>query len=250
MSRTLVLLRHGQSQWNLENRFTGWVDVDLTPAGCDEARHAGALMRSEGLEFDVAHTSVLKRAIRTLWMSLEALDQMWVPVTRSWRLNERHYGALQGLDKAETSARHGEEQVKIWRRSYDIPPPPMAESDSSHPIHDRRYRSLDARALPSTESLKITLERVLPYWHDAIAPQLRRGQRVLVVAHGNSLRALYKFLNGVADADIVELNIPTGIPLRFELDDALRVKDYRYLGDAAAAAAAAAAVARQATRST
>ena len=249
MSRTLVLLRHGQSQWNLENRFTGWVDVDLTPTGGEEAQNAGELMRNEGLVFDVAHTSVLKRAIRTLWIALDGLDQMWIPVTRSWRLNERHYGALQGLDKAETSARHGDAQVKIWRRSYDIPPPPMAQTDPSHPMHDPRYRKLDARALPSTESLKTTLERVLPYWHDAIAPQLRRGERVLVVAHGNSLRALYKFLNGIADEDIVELNIPTGIPLHFELDDQLRVKDCRYLGDAAAAAAAAAAVARQASRS-
>lgn len=246
MTRKLVLLRHGQSQWNLENRFTGWVDVDLTEAGRAEAAAAGKLMKQEGLQFDVAHTSVLLRAIRTLNIALDELGQMWLPAYKSWRLNERHYGALQGLDKAETTARHGEAQVKIWRRSYDVPPPPMADTDPGHPQNDPRYAGLDARALPATESLKTTLERVLPYWHDAIAPQLKRGDTVLVTAHGNSLRALYKYLNEVSEADIVELNIPTGIPLLFELDDALNVVNYRYLGDPEAAKRAAEAVASQA----
>ena len=246
MTHKLVLLRHGQSQWNLDNRFTGWVDVDITEAGRAEARAAGELMKKEGLRFDVAHTSVLKRAIRTLWTALDAMDQMWVPVHKTWRLNERHYGQLQGLDKAETTAKHGEAQVKIWRRSYDVPPPPMADSDPGHPRQDPRYAGLDASALPGTESLKTTLERVLPYWHDAIAPQLKAGQTVLVAAHGNSLRALYKYLNNVSEADIVELNIPTGIPLLFELDGTLKVRSHRYLGDAEAAKRAAEAVATQA----
>jgi 2,3-bisphosphoglycerate-dependent phosphoglycerate mutase len=244
--RTLVLLRHGQSQWNLENRFTGWVDVDVSARGMEEAVQAGELMKQEGLQFDVAHTSVLKRAIRTLWTALDVMDQMWIPVQRSWRLNERHYGALQGLDKAQMTAQHGEAQVKIWRRSYDVPPPPMPASDPGHPKHDRRYKDVDPKLLPSTESLKTTLERVLPYWHEAIAPQLTAGQAVLVAAHGNSLRALYKYLNHVPDDEIVELNIPTGIPLRFELDAALRVRTFGYLGDPEAAKQAAEAVARQA----
>jgi 2,3-bisphosphoglycerate-dependent phosphoglycerate mutase len=222
------------------------VDVDLTEAGRAEAKAAGELLKSEGLRFDAAHTSVLKRAIRTLWTALDAMDQLWLPVQKTWRLNERHYGALQGLDKAETTARHGEAQVKVWRRSYDIPPPPMAETDPGHPRQDPRYAGLDPRALPATESLATTLERVLPYWHDAIAPQLIHGQTVLVTAHGNSLRALYKYLTGMSEADIVELNIPTGIPLLFELDGALRTQGHRYLGDAAAAARAAQAVADQA----
>jgi 2,3-bisphosphoglycerate-dependent phosphoglycerate mutase len=247
MTHTLVLLRHGQSQWNLENRFTGWVDVDVSAKGLEEARAAGELMKAEGLQFDVAHTSVLKRAIRTLWAALDIMDQMWIPVARSWRLNERHYGALQGLDKAQTTARHGEAQVKIWRRSYDIPPPPMADDDPQHPKHDRRYRGVDPKLLPATESLKTTLERVLPYWHESIAPQLKAGQTVLITAHGNSLRALYKYLNGVSEQEIVELNIPTGIPLLFQLDAQLKPKSYRYLGDPEAAARAAAAVAAQAT---
>jgi 2,3-bisphosphoglycerate-dependent phosphoglycerate mutase len=246
MSKKLVLLRHGQSQWNLDNRFTGWVDVDITEAGRAEAVAAGKLMKAEGLQFDVAHTSVLKRAIRTLDTALDVMDRMWIPVHKSWRLNERHYGALQGLDKAETTARHGEAQVKVWRRSYDVPPPPMADSDPQHPRNDPRYAQLDANALPGTESLKTTLDRVLPYWHDAIAPQLKAGQTVLVAAHGNSLRALYKYLNNVPESEIVELNIPTAIPLLFELDDALRVKHYRYLGDPEAAKRAAEAVANQA----
>ncbi|WP_242107948.1 2,3-diphosphoglycerate-dependent phosphoglycerate mutase [Luteimonas aquatica] len=245
MTHRLVLLRHGQSQWNLENRFTGWVDVDLTEQGRREAANAGQLMREEGLQFDVAHTSVLKRAIHTLQGALQVMDQDWLPVFKSWRLNERHYGALQGLDKAETAARHGEEQVKIWRRSYDIPPPPMPAEDPGHPMHDRRYAGLDRRVLPATESLATTLDRVLPYWHDAIAPQLKSGRTVLVTAHGNSLRALYKYLNAVSDADILELNIPTGIPLLFELDEQLGVRSFRYLGDPEAARRAAEAVANQ-----
>jgi 2,3-bisphosphoglycerate-dependent phosphoglycerate mutase len=247
-TRTLVLLRHGQSQWNLENRFTGWVDVDVTALGLEEAKQAGELMKAQGLEFDVAHTSVLKRAIRTLWTALDVMDQMWIPVHRSWRLNERHYGALQGLDKAQTTAAHGEAQVTVWRRSYDIPPPPMKKSDPGHPKHDRRYEHVPAKLLPSTESLKTTLERVLPYWKSSIAPQLKAGQVVLVTAHGNSLRALYKYLTGMSDEKIVEENIPTGIPLLFKLDGKLKPRDYRYLGDPEAAKRAAAAVAAQATK--
>ena len=245
MTRKLVLLRHGQSQWNLENRFTGWVDVDLTEQGRAEAAAGGRLMREEGLRFDVAYTSTLKRAIRTLNLALGELDQDWIPVHKSWRLNERHYGALQGLDKAETAAKHGEEQVKVWRRSYDIPPPPMDASDAGHPANDPRYAGLDRAALPATESLATTLDRVLPYWHDAIAPSLKSGKTVLVAAHGNSLRALYKYLNDVSREEILELNIPTGIPLLFELDDELKVISHRYLGDPEAAARAAAAVANQ-----
>lgn len=246
MTRKLVLLRHGQSQWNLENRFTGWVDVDLTEQGRAEAKAGGELMRAEGLTFDCAHTSVLKRAIRTLNAALDAMDQQWIPVTKTWRLNERHYGALQGLDKAETTAKHGEAQVKIWRRSYDIPPPAMTLDDPGHPANDVRYAKLDAAALPGTESLATTLDRVLPYWHDAIAPQLKAGQTVLVAAHGNSLRALYKYLTGIGEAEILEINIPTGIPLLFELDDQLKVVSHRYLGDPEAAKRAAEAVANQA----
>jgi len=246
MTRKLVLLRHGQSQWNLDNRFTGWVDVDITEQGAREARAAGELMKAEGLQFDVAHTSVLKRAIRTMYTALDVMDQMWIPENKSWRLNERHYGALQGLDKAETTAKHGEQQVLIWRRSYDIPPPAMDLKDPGHPANDPRYAKLDAQALPGTESLATTLDRVLPYWHDAIAPQLKAGQTVLVTAHGNSLRALYKYLNGVSPEKILELNIPTGIPLLFELNDDLTVKSHRYLGDPEAAKKAAEAVANQA----
>ena len=245
MTRKLVLLRHGQSQWNLENRFTGWVDVDLTAQGRTEAAAAGKQLGEEGLRFDVAYTSTLKRAIRTLDLALAELDQDWIPVHKSWRLNERHYGALQGLDKAQTAALHGDDQVKIWRRSYDIPPPPMALDDPGHPAKDRRYAGLDRNALPATESLATTLERVLPYWHDAIAPSLKAGKDVLVAAHGNSLRALYKYLNAVSNKDILELNIPTGIPLLFELDDELKVQSYRYLGDPEAARRAAEAVANQ-----
>jgi 2,3-bisphosphoglycerate-dependent phosphoglycerate mutase len=246
MARKLVLLRHGQSQWNLDNRFTGWVDVDITEQGVEEARTAGRQMREAGLMFDVAHTSVLKRAIRTLYTALGMMEQIWIPVHKNWRLNERHYGALQGLDKAETTAKYGEAQVKIWRRSYDVPPPPMDQNDGGHPKFDRRYSRLDQSVLPSTESLKTTLDRVLPYWHDMLAPQLKLGQTVLVTAHGNSLRALYKYLNNIPDNEIVELNIPTGIPLLFELHDDLRVRAYRYLGDPEAAKKAAEAVANQA----
>lgn len=246
MTHKLVLLRHGQSQWNLDNRFTGWVDVDITEAGRAEAIKAGELMKAEGLHFDCAHTSVLKRAIRTCYTALDVMDQMWIPVQKNWRLNERHYGNLQGLDKAETTARHGEAQVKIWRRSYDVPPPEMAVTDPGHPANDARYAKLDAAALPGTESLATTLVRVLPYWHDHIAPQLKAGQTVLVTAHGNSLRALYKYLNNVAESAILEVNIPTAIPLLFELDAALKVKSHRYLGDPEAARKAAEAVANQA----
>jgi 2,3-bisphosphoglycerate-dependent phosphoglycerate mutase len=246
MAGQLVLLRHGQSQWNLENRFTGWVDVDLTEQGRDEARNAGRLLAEEGLRFDVAFTSVLQRAIKTLWLALEEMEQPWVDVERHWRLNERHYGGLQGLDKAETAERHGEDQVHTWRRSYDTPPPEMSTDDPGHPCHDPRYAHLDARVLPGTESLALTLDRVLPYWHDAIAPRLKAGHNVLVAAHGNSLRALVKFLDNVADDEITGLNIPTGIPLRYRLDDELYVTDSGYLGDADAAKKAAEAVANQA----
>jgi len=245
MQSKLVLLRHGQSQWNLDNRFTGWVDVDLTEKGIAEAAEAGRLMAAEGLQFDQAHTSLLKRAIRTLWLSLEQLDQVWLPVQRSWRLNERHYGGLQGLNKAETTAKHGEEQVHIWRRSYDIPPPAMPMDDPDHPSHDRRYAHLDPAALPATESLALTLERVLPYWHDAVAPALKAGKTVLITAHGNSLRALVKYLENVPDDEITSLNIPTGIPRLYTLDSNLRPIDSRYLGDAEAAEKAAEAVANQ-----
>jgi 2,3-bisphosphoglycerate-dependent phosphoglycerate mutase len=241
----LVLLRHGQSTWNLENLFTGWIDVDLSPQGVVEAREAGRLLRAEGLDFDQAFTSVLKRAIRTLWIALDELDQMWLPVERSWRLNERHYGALQGLDKARTVERHGAEQVKIWRRSYDIPPPPLTADDPQHPRFDRRYAAVPAAELPATESLKDTLARVLPFWTARIAPELKAGRNVLVAAHGNSLRAIVKMLDGISDAAIVELNIPTGVPLLYELDEALTPRSSRYLGDPEAIKARAEAVARQ-----
>jgi 2,3-bisphosphoglycerate-dependent phosphoglycerate mutase len=242
----VVLLRHGESTWNKENRFTGWTDVDLSEAGRGEAQAAGKLLKDGGYLFDVAYTSVLTRAIRTLFYSLDALDLLWIPVKKSWRLNERHYGALQGLNKAETAAKHGEEQTKIWRRSYDIPPPALTVDDRRHPSHDPRYRSLDPSDLPSTECLKDTVARFLPLWHDEIAPAIRRGERVLIAAHGNSLRALVKYLDGISDADIVELNIPTGIPLVYELDSNLKpIKSY-YLGDPDAAKKAAERVAAQA----
>ena len=242
----LVLLRHGESTWNRENRFTGWTDVDLSARGITEAEEAGRLLREGGYVFDVAYTSVLKRAIRTLWIALDGLDELWIPVEKSWRLNERHYGALQGLNKAETAAQHGEAQTKIWRRSYDIPPPPLAADDPRHPSRDPRYAAVPADELPLTESLKDTVARFLPYWHQTIAPALRSGKRVLVAAHGNSLRALVKYLDNMSDADIVELNIPTGIPLVYELDENLKPIRHYYLGDPAAAAAAAARVADQA----
>jgi 2,3-bisphosphoglycerate-dependent phosphoglycerate mutase len=245
----LVLLRHGESAWNLENRFTGWTDVDLSPRGVDEAHEAARLLKEGGYDFDVAFTSVLKRAIRTLWIVMDDMDLMWLPVQRSWRLNERHYGALQGLNKAETAARYGEAQVLAWRRSYADPPPPMAQEDDRHPSHDRRYASLTPEAVPSGESLKDTVARFLPYWHGAIAPAVRMGQRVLIAAHGNSLRALVKFLDDVSDQEIVGLNIPTGVPLVYELDGDLKPLRHYYLGDPEAARRAAEAVASQGKRS-
>lgn len=243
--RTLVLLRHGQSQWNKENRFTGWVDVPLSAEGVAEAENAGRLLAAEGLVFDRAFTSYLKRAIKTLWLTLEGLDQMWIPVHKTWRLNERMYGALQGLNKVETVQKHGEAQVKIWRRSYDIPPPAMDAADPGWPGRDPRYRDLAPGDVPATECLKDTVARFLPCWESEIAPALRRGERVIIAAHGNSLRALVKHLDGVSEQDIVELNIPTGIPLVYELTDDLRPIKSRYLGDPEAAARAAAAVAAQ-----
>ena len=242
---TLVLLRHGESTWNLENRFTGWTDVDLSPKGIQEATAAGRLLKDGGYAFDVAHTSVLRRAIRTLWITLEGLDQMWLPVKNSWRLNERHYGALQGLNKAETAKKFGDEQVLIWRRSYDTPPPALEATDPRSEVADLRYAGLAKGQVPLTECLKDTVARVLPCWNDTIAPAIKSGRRVLIAAHGNSIRALVKYLDGISDADIVGLNIPNGIPLVYELDDALKpIKSY-YLGDAEAAAKAAAAVAAQ-----
>jgi 2,3-bisphosphoglycerate-dependent phosphoglycerate mutase len=242
---TVVLLRHGESTWNKENRFTGWTDVDLTDKGREEAREAARLLREGGYGFDLAFTSVLKRALRTNWIVLDDLDLLWIPVTRSWRLNERHYGALQGLNKAETAAKHGEAQVKVWRRSYDIPPPSLTADDPRHPVHDPRYRSLPPDELPATESLKDTVARFMPYWNETISPAIREQQRVLITAHGNSLRALVKHLDRISDQDIVELNIPTGIPLVYELDAGLRPLRHFYLGDPESAARAAAAVANQ-----
>lgn len=244
----LVLLRHGESTWNKENRFTGWTDVDLSEKGRDEAKAAGQLLKSEGFAFDVAFTSVLTRAIRTCWIVLDELDQLWLPVERSWRLNEKHYGVLQGLNKSETAAKHGEARVKIWRRAYDIAPPPLAADDPRHPSRDPRYKHLAPSDLPATESLKDTVSRFLPYWHESIAPRISNGERVLIAAHGNSLRALVKHLDGVSDADIVELNIPTGFPLVYELDGNLKPTGHRYLGDAEAARQAADAVAMQGRR--
>ncbi len=241
----LVLLRHGQSEWNLENRFTGWKDVDLSAQGLVEATAAGKLLREEGFVFDVAYTSVLKRAIRTLWITLDQMDLMWIPVIRSWRLNERHYGALQGLNKKETVEKHGAEQVQVWRRSFDTPPPALSRDDERHPCHDARYSGLTADQLPDAESLKLTIDRFLPLWNEEIAPAITSGKRVIIAAHGNSLRALVKHLDGISDEEIVELNIPTGIPLLYELDENLKPIASRYLGDADAARKAAEAVARQ-----
>jgi len=246
--RTLVLLRHGESTWNRENRFTGWTDVDLSDRGRLEAEEAGRLLREGGYVFDLAYTSVLKRAIRTLWIALDGLDLMWIPVEKSWRLNERHYGALQGLNKAETAAKHGEAQTKIWRRSYDIPPPPLTPDDPRSPARDPRYAGLTPDELPLTETLADTVARFLPYWHGTITPSIRAGRRVLIAAHGNSLRALVKYLDNVSESEIVELNIPTGIPLVYELADDLTPLRHYYLGDPEAAAAAAARVANQATQ--
>ena len=244
----VVLLRHGESVWNKDNRFTGWTDVDLSDKGRDEARAAGRLLKADGYSFDFVYTSVLKRAIRTLWMILDEMDLMWIPVHRSWRLNERHYGALQGLNKAETAAKHGEDQVKIWRRAYAIAPPPLTSDDERHPSHDPRYAKLSPADLPLTESLKDTVARFLPYWHESIAPRIASGERVMIAAHGNSLRALVKYLDNVSDDAIVELNIPTGIPLVYELDADLKPIRSYYLGDPEAAKNAAAAVAKQGSR--
>jgi 2,3-bisphosphoglycerate-dependent phosphoglycerate mutase len=246
----LVLLRHGQSQWNLENLFTGWTDVDLTEAGMGEAREAGRALIRERITIDLAFTSVLKRAIRTLWVVLDETDRMWIPVERSWRLNERHYGALQGLNKAQTVAEHGEAKVKLWRRSYDVPPPPLGPDDPRHPRFDPRYAELDPALLPATESLKETLARVQPFWDVRIAPELERGRNVLVVAHGNSLRAMVKMLDQVSESEIVELNIPTGVPLLYQLGPGLESRGSRYLGDPEAIKAAATAVANQTQRAT
>jgi len=242
----VVLLRHGQSTWNRENRFTGWTDVDLTPQGVAEAEESARLLSEGGYAFDVAYTSVLKRAIRTLWIVLDRMEQMWIPVHRHWRLNERHYGALQGLNKSETAAKHGAEQVLVWRRSYATPPPTLDEKDSRHPGQDPRYAALAAADLPGSESLKDTVDRFLPLWRETIAPEILAGKRVLIAAHGNSLRALVKHLDGVSDEEIVGLNIPTGIPLVYELDDAGQPLRHYYLGDPEAARRAAEAVARQA----
>ena len=241
---TLVMIRHGQSLWNRENRFTGWVDIDLSEQGRREAREAGELLKREGYAFDIAHTSVLTRAVHTLWGVQDAMDLAWLPVATDWRLNERHYGALAGLNKAEVAAKHGDEQVHVWRRSYDVPPPPLDPADNTF-AHDPRYAKLDAAQIPLTECLKDTVARVLPYWHEVLAPAIRSGQRVLVSAHGNSMRALVKYLDGISDADIPGLNIPNGVPLVYRFDNALTPIEHFYLGDADAIAAKAAAVANQ-----
>jgi len=243
--KKLVLVRHGESTWNKENRFTGWTDVDLSVKGRDEAKEAGVLLKREGYTFDVAYTSVLKRAIRTLWIVLDEMDLMWIPVHRSWRLNERHYGALQGLNKAETAEKFSEAQVKIWRRSYDVPPPALTPEDPRFPGRDPRYRGLRPDELPLTECLKDTVSRFLPFWHEVIAPTIGNGKKVLVAAHGNSLRALVKYLDAISDEDIVELNIPTGMPLVYELDDELKPLNRYYLGDPEKVKAATEAVAAQ-----
>jgi len=241
----LVLMRHGESTWNLDNRFSGWTDVDLTEKGITEARHAGKLLKEAGLTFDLAYTSVLKRAIRTLWVTLDEMDLMWLPIVHSWRLNERHYGALQGLNKAETAAKYGNEQVLIWRRSYDVPPRPLEPSDPRTSFNDPRYARLKREEIPLTECLKDTVVRVMPLWNESIAPAIRNGKRIIISAHGNSLRALIKYLDGISDADIIGLNIPNGQPLVYELDADLKpIKSY-YLGDASSIEAAMKAVASQ-----
>ena len=241
----IILLRHGESIWNKENLFTGWTDVDLSEKGRAEAKKAGELLRQEGYTFDVAFTSVLKRAIRTLWITLDEMDLMWIPVHRSWRLNERHYGALQGLNKAETAAKYGEDQVLIWRRSFDVPPPELEETDARYPGNDIRYQDLKKRELPKTECLKDTVARFLPYWHNTIAPAIQNGEKVIIAAHGNSLRALVKYLDNVSDEEIVNLNIPTGVPLVYELDEELKPIKHYYLGDQDAIEQAMATVASQ-----
>lgn len=241
----VVLLRHGESEWNKLNLFTGWTDVDLSEKGIEEAKQAGVVLKQEGYQFDIAFTSVLKRAIKTLNFALEGLDLMWIPVVKSWRLNERHYGALQGLNKAETAEKYGNEKVKIWRRSYDVPPPVLEETDERYPGKDRRYADMDKKDIPLTESLKLTVDRFLPYWFDTIAPTIKSGKRVVIAAHGNSLRALVKYLDNISEADITELNIPTGIPLVYELDADLKPIKHYYLGDQEAINVAINAVAKQ-----
>lgn len=227
----IVLLRHGESTWNQENRFTGWTDVDLSEKGLKEAQKAGEVLKKEGFVFDIAFTSVLKRAIRTLWITLDKMDLMWIPVQHSWRLNERHYGALQGLNKAETANKYGEEQVLVWRRSYDVPPPALEKTDERYPGNDPRYKDLDEKDIPLNESLKSTVDRFIPYWHEVIAPTIKSGKKVIIAAHGNSLRALVKYLDNISDEEIISLNIPTGIPLVYELDDDLKPIKHYYLGD-------------------
>lgn len=241
----LVLLRHGESTWNKENRFTGWTDVDLTDQGRKEAKTAGEVLKKEGYSFDLAYCSVLKRALRTLWIVLDELDELWIPVEKTWRLNERHYGGLQGLNKSETAAKYGEDQVLVWRRSYDVPPPPLEKSDERYPGHDPRYQNVPGSELPLTECLKDTVDRFLPYWHEVIAPQVKAGKKVVIAAHGNSLRALVKYLDNLSEEEVLKLNIPTGVPLVYELDDDLKPIRHYYLGDQEAIAAAMAAVASQ-----
>ena len=241
----IVLIRHGESAWNKENRFTGWTDVPLSDKGIEEARAAGRLMKKEGFAFDLAFTSVLKRAIKTLWLALEEMDRMWIPVRHSWKLNERHYGALQGLNKADTAAKYGDDQVKVWRRSYDVQPPSLTQSDERFPGHDPRYAGLAASDLPLTECLKDTVARVVPYWQETIVPEILAGKKIIIAAHGNSLRALVKYLDNVSDKDILELNIPTGVPLVYTLNKDMKPEGHRYLGDAKAIAKAQAAVASQ-----
>ena len=242
---SITLIRHGESAWNKENRFTGWTDVPLSEKGMEEARSAGKLLKAEGFNFDLAFTSVLKRAIKTLWLTLEEMDLMWIPVRNSWKLNERHYGALQGLNKADTAAKYGDDQVKIWRRSYDIRPPLLEQSDERFPGHDPRYAGLKGAELPAGECLADTVARVVPYWQEAIVPEIIAGRKVIIAAHGNSLRALVKYLDNISDKDILELNIPTGVPLVYELDKDMKPISHRYLGDAEAIAKAQAAVANQ-----
>ena len=245
LKHTLVLLRHGESTWNKENRFTGWTDVDLSDKGKEEARSAGKVLKENGFVFDIAYTSVLKRAIRTLWMVMEEMDLMWIPVHNSWRLNERHYGALQGLNKSEMAEKYGEAQVKIWRRSYDIQPPELERTDERFPGHDPRYNNMNPNDVPTTECLKDTVARFLPYWHETIAPTIKSGKRVIIAAHGNSLRALVKYLDNVSESDITELNIPTGLPLAYELDENLKPLRSQYLGNPEAVKKAMEAVAAQ-----
>ncbi|RKS87735.1 phosphoglycerate mutase [Orbus hercynius] len=243
--KKLVLIRHGESEWNKENRFCGWTDVELSEKGNQEAIDAGKLLKSKGYQFDFAFSSVLKRAIHTLWHVLDGVEQAWLPVEKNWHLNERHYGALQGLNKAETAAKYGDDQVKLWRRGFAITPPALEKSDERYPGHDARYSDLSDAELPLTESLALTIKRVLPYWQEAIAPRIQQGERVIIAAHGNSLRALVKYLDNISDDDIIELNIPTGVPLVYEFDDNMKVIKHYYLGDEAAIAAKAAAVANQ-----